>query len=71
MIPSEITKIEKYSDLKKIFLGTFESFNYYDKLIEDDRFKECNKNLINLPISKEIAKNCDKKYLFGNHLCFY
>ena len=41
MIPQDITKIEKYSDLQKTFIGNFESFNYYDKLVEDVSSKNC------------------------------
>jgi len=36
MIPRDMTEIEKYEDLKKIFTGSLISFNLYDEIEEKD-----------------------------------
>jgi len=52
MVPSDMTQMEKYDDLKKIFTGTLDSFNLYDTMKEntkDNKFQLYKMKLIRLP----------------------
>ena len=54
MIPTDITKMENYSDLKRIFTGDFKSFNLHGQINENINISHCAQkvNLINLPGSE-------------------